>query len=89
MLVTVIDIKKKWGRLSEVFQAARLIWLSQSSPCLFELTWTAKIGERKLVLEAAGADSEWGGNGGAAKITELVETPGVEGGLALFPVFGT
>ena len=34
------------------------------------------------------SEPEWSGYGGAEKITELVDTPGLKEGLALFLVFG-
>ena len=50
MFETVTDIGKNQGRLLEVFQDGRLIWIPRPSPCLVELTWTTDSGEKEPVI---------------------------------------
>ena len=60
----VLDIGKNRGRLSEVCQDGRLIWLPRPSPYLVELTRSTEIGEREpvtgmlVVPEACGSKPE-------------------------------
>lgn len=94
MLETVLDIGGNRSLLSHVCWKGWWIWLPQPSPCLVELTWTARIGKNKpvtgvLVVTEGGSKPEWGGNGGEEKVTELVNTPVLKWGLSLLPVFGT
>ena len=87
MLETVTYIAKNRGRLSEVCQDGRLIWLPQPNSCLVELPSIAEcwLGELSrgmfVVLETGGVES-------AAKGTVLVESLVLKGGVTLFLVFG-